>query len=175
MKNLRAKSALINCLLLCALGLNGYLFFEREEASQNLAALNQTIEQQQSLILRASSKPEINAGMSHRLALPTHRLSASDDFQQLSKTLHLQRLDFQISPEKIVATAADALTESSVELKFTNHSDQPLFSMVSHIIEDFPGLVYPVEINMWREESQGDPVIHGSFRFEWLKANSEKI
>jgi hypothetical protein len=32
-----------------------------------------------------------------------------------------------------------------------------------------------VEINMWREESQGDPVIHGSFRFEWLKANSEKI
>ena len=110
----------------------------------------------------------------HRLMLPSNRLSVGDEFQQLSQSLHLERLDFQISPETMVPVSHshEVITESTVELKFTHSADPPLFHLIHHLIHDFPGLVMPTEITMWREARQSKPLIQGRFKFDWLKANS---
>jgi len=164
------QSGLVVSLLSTALGLNGYLYFEREDIGESIQKLDRGIKQKQILINRANHLPEASSKVSHRLALPSNRLSVGTDFQQLSKSLHLARLDFQISPETKVT---DAFQESTVELKFMHHSDTPLFRMISHVLDDFPGLVYPLEIVIWREPSEGKPIINGRFRFQWLKTNEK--
>jgi len=47
--------------------------------------------------------------------------------------------------------------------------------MIAHLMDEFPGLVYPMEIVMWREPSQDKPLISGTFRFSWLKGVTEKV
>ncbi len=172
MRNIFIQSGLVVILVLAGLGGNAYLYQAREEARGELAGLDQSFQQKQALIKLASQKPDKPSIIGHRLAIPCNRLSVSEDFQQLSKTLRLARLDFQISPE---TTVENAFSESIVELKFQNQSDQPLFHMIAHLMDEFPGLVYPMEIVMWREPSQDKPLISGTFRFSWLKGVTEKV
>ncbi len=164
------QSGLVVSLLSAALGLNGSLYFERGAIEESIQKLDRGIKQKQILIKRANHQPEASSEVSHRLALPSNRIAVSNDFQQLSKSLHLARLDFQIAPETKVT---EAFQESTVELKFTHHSDTPLFRMISHVLDDFPGLVYPLEIVLWRETSEAKPIINGHFRFQWLKTNEK--
>jgi hypothetical protein len=172
MRNIMLRSALVLTLVVASLAFNGYLYVTRDEVYRDLGTIEQQINQKQSLIKLANDKTDIKpSGVSHRLALPSNRLSASASFQEISKTLDLARLDFQISPE---TTMKDYFTESVVELKFQNQSDQPIYGMISHIIEEFPGLVHPLEIVMWRDPESAEPLIHGKFRFEWLKTSEEK-
>jgi hypothetical protein len=149
----------------------------RDQVQTQIQSMNQLIQQKQTLIHLANHKPDKGTKISHRLALPSSRLSVGDNFQKISHRLNLQQLDFQISPEATIDTPAtpDAFTESKVELKFHNGSDQPLFHMLEHILQDFPGLVYPVEIIMERDFHSAEPHIHGTFRFEWVKSTQEKI
>lgn len=110
--------------------------------------------------------------MGHRLGLPCSRMTVGEDFQRLNQKLKLGRLDFQISPETAIS---DTFTESTVDLKFQNAFDQPLFLMMTYLLDEFPGLVYPTEILMWREPNTSQPLISGHFRFQWLKAHDEEL
>jgi hypothetical protein len=159
--------------LLCLglLGSNGYIYWLTLQAREDLSNCEAQLAQKTSLLRFAKTQDrKEDTGISHRLALPTSRLSASEDFQELSQTLKLARLDFQISPEKpINLPTMESFSESTVELKFQNKTDQALFQMIHHLCQEFPGMILPQEITIHREDQTDEPLIQGTFRFLWLK------
>lgn len=155
---------------------NIILHTKSTKLNYKLEILNDTIIKKTSLIQLTKTKPQPENTISHRLALPVNRISVGDDFQNISKSLKIERMDFQISPEITLAKTAslDAYSESTVELKFINSSDQPLFQMISKIMDEFPGIVMPKEIVIWRDFTNKTPHIQGHFRFDWLKNLNDK-
>lgn len=167
MKMKYARSVFIASVVLMGMAGNVYLYQMQELAKRDSEKLEKLLLQKQALIKLAQAKPDKPSSLGHRLSLSCNRLSVSEDFQQLSKSLKLAKLDFQISPEE---TLAETFSESSVELSFQNQSDQPLYHMIAQLMDNFPGLVYPQEIVMWRDPSATKPLISGSFRFQWIKS-----
>lgn len=121
--------------------------------------------------------PMEHASISQRLALPSNRLSASDVFKSVQTQYKLQRLDFQISPETPVnkTSSNENLRESGVEIKFLHDHDTPVFLAIQYIMEKFPGLVYPTEISLWRDDKDTNSSLKGHFSFQWLKTKTEEI
>ena len=165
------RLSILSFVFLSGLAGNVYLYSERHSIQTQKVTSQQEVLHKAAL-LKMATQPPRSSPVGHRLGLPSRRMTVGEELNNISQTLRLGRLDFQISPE---VRLGDSFSESSVELKFQNASDQPLFQMIAHIIETFPGLVYPLEIVMWRDIDKPDPLIAGSFRFQWVKVREEVI
>lgn len=176
MNRIGIKTAAILLGALTTFSGNIILHLKANKTESKIALSNEAIIKKTALIQLAKTKPQPENTISHRLALPVNRISVGDDLQGISKSLQIERLDFQISPEINLAKTAslDAYSESTVELKFSNSSDQPIFKMVTKIMDEFPGIVLPKEIVIWRNYESKTPQIHGHFRFNWLKNLNDK-
>lgn len=162
---------LIFLLFLCGMGANLYLLHTHLQVDEALQQVKQKISQTSSLIQLASKKQKDPDKIQHRLNSPTSRLAMGLDFQKLNQFLKLQQLDFKISPEDVLATESGAapLTKSTVTLQFTHHADQPIYALISHILEKLPGAIFPQQITLWRDLQSETPLIKGRFMFEWVK------
>ncbi|MBP6985559.1 MAG: hypothetical protein KBB83_03090 [Alphaproteobacteria bacterium] len=151
---------------------NIYLHQERKDLKRVYKSHTVLAKKQQNRQL-----PIEHASISQRLALPSSRLSASDVFKSVQTQYKLQRLDFQIAPEIPVnkTSSHENLRESDVEIKFLHNHDTPVFLAIQYIIEKFPGLVYPTEISLWRDDKDTNSSLKGHFHFQWLKTKTEEI
>lgn len=169
---------ILSCTILSlGLGANAYLFQERNKLSHTIDVSHKTMEKKRSMIHVAKNNSSSTSTILHRLSLPSGRIQAGEEFQILSHQLLLQGLDFQISPETDLDNSLSPInfSESVVELKFNHNHDAPIYQMIQQIIHNFPGLVYPCEIVIWRNTDAPTPSLHGHFKFQWLKTKTEDL
>lgn len=155
---------------LSILGGNIYLYYE-------ISADNNTHKELEREILRASStlkaaykKEKDFDAIEHRLGKVTSRLGFGQELQKINQYLKLQRVDFKITPEEVLASD---LTTSTVTLQMVHGADQPLYSLISHIIDNYPGIIMPQQLILYRDGQSEVPLIKGAFTFEWVKKGQD--